>query len=918
MSARGPGPEWPRRAFQLPRAEARLEAELAAEFRFHLDERREQFLAQGMSREEAEREVARRFGDYDAHLRVTRAIDASTLRQERRSNVLRTLGREMRRAARVLRRDRAFTLLAFLTLALGLGASTAIFSVLDAVVLRALPYREADALVSVMHPATVPGSGARKWGLSPGGYFGFRERTRTLDDLGMYASSGFTVTNGGDAELVQVARVTASLLSTLRAQPAAGRLLLPHDDRPGGPQVVVLSHEFWQRRFGGDPGMIGRNLETSVGSWEIIGVAERGVALPMPGPFASAADLGGFTVDVWVPLQLDPAGPFFNDHPYVGVGRLQAGVTVADAQREFEGIFRRITEELPDVYSPGFLRQYDFRVEVASLRDSVLGPSVPRALWLLFGAVALVLVIAAANVGNLFLLRFEARRRESAIRTALGAGRAEMAAHYLSETLLLCLAAAGAGVVLATAGLRALLAIAPTNIPRLAEVSLGGRSVLAAVAVALLLGLVLGLVPLLRRGLDMGTLRDGGRGLSASPRQRTVRHALVAGQLALTLVLLSGAGLMFRSFDQLRRVEPGFDPAGVLAFELSLPFLRYDTREKAAVFHEELQRRIGALPGVAAVGGGRVPLEQFGTGCSAVFRENRPYGVDERTPCVPTPSAIPGYFEALGIRVAGRAPAWHDVASRSQAVVVTRALAERLWPGEDPIGKGISSNGSDSPAWYRITGVIPELRAEALDQPPTEAVFYAATGLRADVRSGALNDLTVFVRASTADPYALLPAIRAAVRELDPQVPLVRPRAMHSVVARSMARTRFILTLLGIAASVALVLSAVGIYGVISYLVTQRRIEIGIRMALGASVPQVVHMVVMQSVRIAALGIVVGLAAALAGGRVMRALLFEVEAADPAVLVSGMVLLLTAVLAASWMPALRASRVDPGEAMRET
>jgi hypothetical protein len=347
MSPRDPGA--PRRAFQLPRATDRLDAELEAEFRFHLEERIDEFVAQGMSRADAEREVGQRFGDREAYLRRARAIDAVALRQERRSALLRTLGREMRRAARVLRRDRAFTVIAFLTLALGLGATTAIFTVLDAVVLRALPYRDAGRLVSVMHPATVPGSGERTWGLSPGGYFGFRAQTRTLSDLGMYGSGGFTVTNGGDAELVRVARVTASILSTLQARPSAGRLLLRDDDAPGGPQVAVLSHEFFQRRFGGDLTMIGRNLETSVGPFEIIGVTEPGLALPVPGPFASSADLSGLRVDVWTPLQLNPAGPFFNNHPYVGIGRLRPDIGVADAQREFVGLFQRITEELPRI-----------------------------------------------------------------------------------------------------------------------------------------------------------------------------------------------------------------------------------------------------------------------------------------------------------------------------------------------------------------------------------------------------------------------------------------------------------------------------------------------------------------------------------------------------------------------------------------
>jgi putative ABC transport system permease protein len=918
VSTPSKGPHGPRRAFSLPRSPDRLTDDVDEEFGFHMAERIDQFVAQGMTREQAEAEVAKRFGDIDTLRRTTRAIDAATLQRSRRTELWRTFVRELRRAPRVLLRDRAFTLIAFVTLALGLGATTAIFTVLDAVVLRALPYDNASELVSVMHPATVPGSGERVWGLSPGGYFGFRNGTQQLSDMGLYASSGFTVTNDGNAEVVQTARVTASLFSTLRAMPEVGRLLLPDDDVPGGPQVAVISHEFFERRFGGDRRIVGRNLETSVGSFEIVGVAEPGLTLPMPGPFASSSNLSGFVVDVWTPLQLDPAGPFYNNHPYVGVGRMKPGVTVENAQREFVSLFQRITEQLPSVYSPGFLAQYNFRVGVTSLRDAVLGPSVPRTLWTLFGAVLLVLLIAAANVGNLFLLRFEARRRESAIRTALGAGWGDMAAHYLAETLMLCLTSAAAGVALAAVGLRALLAIAPTNIPRLGEVAMSPRSMAMAFVLALLLAVVLGVVPLLRRGIDMATLRDGGRGLSASPRQRAVRHSLVVGQLALTLVLLAGAGLLLRSFNTLRQVEAGFDATGVLAFDVSLPFLTYDTREKAATFHQALQASLAAMPGVTSVGGGPVPLEAFGTGCAVVFRENRPYGVDEQTPCVFTPTALPGFFDVLGIEVEGRVPEWRDVTSRSQAVVVTRALADRLWPNESAIGKGIGSNGSDAPEWYRVVGVIPELRAEALDQPPSEAVFYAATGFEPNARSGELNDLTYFVRASTADLYSLVPAIREAVRTLDAQVPLVNPRSMARVVSQSVARTSFLLTLLAIAAGSALLLSAVGIYGVVSYLVSQRRAEIGIRLALGATASQVVRLVVLQSARLAIAGVALGLVAALLGSRLLVALLYGVQATDLAVLTGGTVLLLLVVAAASWAPALRAARVDPGEAMRQT
>lgn len=907
----------PRRSFSLPPNRARIEAELQDEFRFHIEERIEQFVADGMTREQAELEVARRFGNYEAHRALTQQIDEDTMHQRKRMERWRDVQREVRLAWRSLIRAPGFAAVALITLALGIGATTAIFTVLDAVVLRPLAYRNAEQLVSILHPATVPGSGERKWGLSAGGYFNFKAANHSFSSMAMYRNSSLTVTNGGTADVAQLSMVTSTIFPVLQARAAYGRLLTDADDQPGAPGVVVLSDEFFKRRFGGDPSTIGKNLETSAGTFQIVGVAEPGLRLPMPGPFESSGNLAGLDVDVWLPVQENPNGPFFNSHPYVGLARLNAGVTIDAAQRDLATIFARFPELMPRAYSPGFIKQYNFRIEVSALRNAVLGPRIPRTLWMLFGAVSLVLLIAAANVSNLFMVRMEARRRDAAIRNALGADRAQMATHFLSETMLLATTAALLSVILAAIGLRALLAIAPADIPRLSAVTLSWRSVTVALAIAAILGALLGVLPLFRRGIDLGTLRDGGRGLSASPRQRAVRSALVVGQMALALMLLSAAGLMLRSFDRLRHVKPGFSADHVLAFDISLPFTEYKSREAAAVFHRELQRRIAELQGVASVGSvGSVPLETFGTGCSVVFRENRPYGSDEQTPCVPTPIAAPGLFDALRIPVRGRAPTWNDVDGRTQAVVITKELGDRLWPNEDPIGKGIGSNGPKSLVWYRIVGVISEFKAEALDQPSTEAVFYPPTGLVADQQTDAINDLTYMVRTSAVDAITLVPAVRKIVAEMNPRVPVVNARSMDDVVKRSMARTSFIMILLGVAAAVALVLSAVGIYGVVSYVVTQRRTEIGIRMALGASVNEVVRLVLMQSVWLAVIGVAVGLVGAIAVTRLLQSVLFEVSPTDPVVFVGVVLLLLTIATIASFVPAKRAARIDPVEAMR--
>ena len=907
----------PRRDFRLPPTRDRIDAELQEEFRFHIEERIEQFITEGMTRRQAELEVEARFGDYETFRTLTRQIDEDTMNKRRRTERVMDVRREVRHAARALMRAPGFALVAFITLALGIGATTAIYAVLDAVVLRPLAYRESEQLVSVLHPATVPGSGERKWGISAGGYFDIKQHNHTFSDFAMYRNSGFTVTNGGEAEMVQVAMVTSSIFPVMRARAVAGRLLNDKDDVEGAPSVVVLSNEFFQRRFGGDPSMIGKNLETSGSTYEIVGVAEPGLVMPMPGPFGSTANLAGFGVDVWVPMHLNPNGPFYNNHPYVGLGRLKPGMTVDSAQRDLQAIFAGFTEKLPDVYSKGFVKQYNFRIEVSPLRNAVLGPKIPRTLWMLFGAVSLVLLIAAANVSNLFMVRMEARRHETAIRTALGADRTRMAAHYLSETLLLCLTAGAAGIVIAALGLRAMLAIAPTDIPRLAHVTLSWRSAAIAMSIAAVLGTLLGIAPSLRKAIDLGVLREGGRGLSGSPRQRTMRSGLVIGQIALALMLLSAAGLMLRSFDRLRQVRPGFDATNVLTFSISLPFNEYKSREQALVFHEEFSRRLREIGGVTAVGGtSAVPLEDYGTGCSVVFRENRPYAVGEQTPCVSTPAAIPGFFDALRIPVRGRTPTWADVHNRSQAVVVTKALGDRLWPGEDPIGKGIGSNGRDSKVWYHIVGVIPELKAEALDQPPTEAVFYAPTGLRANEQTGEMNDVEYMVRTNGVDPLSVTDAVRKIITAMNPRVPLMDARSMEAVVQRSLARTSFMMILLGVAATVALLLSAVGIYGVVSYVVTQRRSEIGIRMALGATIARVVRLVMLQSVMLAVVGVVIGLAGAYAMNKLLASMLFETSTTDPLVLAAVVVLLMAIATIATLVPARRAARIDPVEAMR--
>lgn len=836
------------------------------------------------------------------------------------------LGREVRLAVRSLRRAPAFTGIALVTLALGIGATTAIYGVLESVVLRPLPYRDVDRLVTILHPVTVPGTGEGTWGLSSGGYFQFRTLSRTLEDLGGYRTGRTVLGDDEDRpESVQTAEITASLFSVLGARPHLGRLISPTDDVPSASPTVVLSHELWQRSFGADPGVVGRTIRLADQAYEVIGVAEPGLSLPMPGPFASTADLAGFGVDVWVPLRLDPNGPFWNSHQYTGIGRLRAGATIAQAQAELAAITARLPELVPNAYSARFVEEVNFQVGVRSLTEAVLGPTVGRSLWILFGAVGLVLLIALANVANLFLVRLEARRREVAVRTALGGSRGQLVLQHLAESLVLTLGAGAVGLLLAWGGLPVILAMAPRSIPRLGAVSLHGTTVLFAVALAIVAGVGLGLLSRLQSsgnsGDNLGALRDGGRGLTGSRRQQRMRGALVIGQMVLAVVLLAAAGLLVRSFEQLRRVQPGLDPAGVLTFTVTLPRSQYATVETAAAFHEAFSARLAALPGVTAVGAAsKLPLHDYGAGCTGVAPERRPTasGADgSRGRCVPVTTFTPGYFAAMGIPVEGRSPDWSDVERRTQAAVVTRALADRLWPGEDPIGRGVLPGDRGRDGYYRVVGVVPELRAAGLDQPPAEVLFVPATMLGPPPsQSSMLNTLVYSVRTTGDAPTAVLPAVRAVLREMDPQVPIVNPRAMTEVVARSVARTTFILLLLGIAATMALMLSAVGMYGVISYVVTQQRAEIGIRIALGAPVAQIGRMIVWRSLRLGLIGAALGVVAALWTTHLLEALLFGVSPSDPWVLASVPLMLLAVTIAAALAPALRAARTDPAEAMR--
>ena len=834
-----------------------------------------------------------------------RANDAERPRMRRRTELGDTLAREVKHAVRALARTPSFTLMTLVTLALGLGAATAIFTILDAVVLRPLPYPHGDRLVALSSP--VPGiKAAPVWGIARHEQYYFERESRTLEDLGVYRTDAWTVMGDGtahQAEQVPTAEVSASLFGVLGIVPERGRLLNAADNRQQQPSVAVISRGFWQRRFGSDPAIVGKTIDVE------------GYPITVVGIVPASAQLPDYNVDLWLPLYTYPEMQAISNHVFDAIARLRPRVTVEDAQRELTRLTSRFSEAFPNVYTDRWLKQTGFTTRVVSLRDEVVGDLVTKAIWILFGAVAVVLLIAAANVVNLFLVRGESRRLEVSVRGALGAGTADLAWFYLTESLLLASASALGAVVLAWAALRILLAIAPSTLPRLAEIHLGGGSVSFASSCALAAGVVLGVVPLARTRFDLGLLREGGRGATGSRRRLAARNVLVVSQTALALVLLAAAGLLVRSLRNLRGVQPGFDPHGVMTLSLSLPNARYRSYQQIAAFYEQLGSRARALPGVTAVGfGGELPLESTELCTSAVV--DVPGSSGEREDCVQLMWTSPGYFEALRIPVRGHAPSWSETDAGGAGAVVSGAFANRFWPNEDAIGRGVRCCNANGP-FYRITGVTGAVRTHGLDRSPGQVVYFPLVPFADHPgMEGMPLYMHMVVRTTPGHELTLVPSITRIVNELDPQIPITELASMDALVAQSLARRSFTMILLATAAALALLLSAVGIYGVISYVVAQRRGEIGIRMALGARTGAVRAMVVGQSLRLAVLGVAIGLLGSIAITRVLGALLFGVSPTDPIVLVGAAVVLLLLAAAASYAPARRASRVDPVEALR--
>jgi putative ABC transport system permease protein len=908
-----PTPRWDklRRAFRLPSTRRRLRQELDDELRFHLEGRIEELMERdGLSRNQADSEARRRFGDYGAYRQQARHIDDSMLTRRHRMEFFDTLRRETQHAGRALLRAPSFSVITIVTLALGLGAATTIYTLLDRVVIRPLPYPHAERMLHVgtLWPKVQADA---EFAISKGQYFYFKKNSTTLADMLLYDEEMEVIPGDGDhpPERVPTFLVSANTFSVLGIRPELGHVFAADLERSQDPTAALISHGYWQRRFGGDPSIIGKRLPLSA-DWtlEIVGVLPPNASLP------------DGKADIWMRNYLNPKEPPQNNHTHRTIALMKPGATVQAVAAEITGLQNQMMREYPDVYSPSFVNRVGFAMHVTSLRDAIVGGPIARALWLLFAAVGFVLLIAGANVANLFLVRIDARRREAAVRTALGAERSHLAVHYLTESLLLSIAAGLGAIALGDALLHVILAIAPQSLPRVDEVTFDGRSVMFCMTAAMAFGVVFGVLPLISSGVDVGMLRDGGRGLTISRSNDLARKALALAQVALAVVLLAGAALMVKSFARLRGVRPGFDPVGVESMTLFLPSSRYKTAADEEAFWRDLTRRVEALPGVTHAGAtDNLPLAG-GFGCTGVITDAP--GPDNGN-CMPMVMVTPGFFETMGIKLRGVTPTWSDVEAGSGPLVVSQAFAKRFWADQNAVGHTVKpfSNGMPS---FPVVAVAEDIRGTGLQNPPVEAIYFPiispsnastakwGTGWWADHRQ-----MSLVVRAPNAHPEALVNSIRTIVTQIDPQVPIADIQSMELVVSKSTAETSFTMLVLLIAATIALALSAVGIYGVISYVVGQRRAEIGIRMALGAQVREVSRLIVSQSMRLAGTGVMVGLFGAIAGTRLLRSLLFETSPTDPVVLALTAGTLLVVALIASFGPTRRAAKIDPVEAMRQ-
>jgi putative ABC transport system permease protein len=870
--------------------------DLIEEMAQHIEARYRALLAQGRAEPEAHREALEelsdpaRLAEEIRRINPPRLTEPSTLQVVgQRSRWLDVLWHDVRYGVRALRQSPGFTFLACLTLALGVGANTAIFTVVNAVLLRPFPFAEADRLVRLWE--SNPSGGWPTFAVSHPNFLDWRAQSTSFERLAAMTGTGFSASAAEGAEMVRGWAVTAEFFATLGVSPARGRMFTADEDRPGGnTRVVVLTHPYWRRRFGGAEHAVGQTLVLNDDPYTVIGV--------LPESFT----WGGPTLDLVVPLAPNPARSR-GDHRLLVVGRLKPGVSLEEAHAELGAIAARLERQFPD-------SNEGWTVRVATFYDWLISEETRQSLLILSGAVALVLLIACANVANLLLARGASRQRELAIRLALGADRSRIVGQLLVEAMLLALLATCFGLLVAYGAVELLTWSAPTVLPRLDEVSIDVRVLAFALGAALVTGLLFGLLPALQASRPRlnDTLKAGGAASGTSVSRQRLRSALVVGEMALSVALLIGAGLLVRSLWQLQRTDPGFRHDNVVTALFHLPGTRYPDGQAARSFHERLLERVRAVPGVQAaalasmvpLGGGNTSSEIHLPG-TPVRPGGASLGADWRV-------VSPDYFKTMGIPLRGRDFDERDGGGAPPVAIISETAARRYFPNEDPLGRAIVIRSfTDQPS--TIVGVAGDVRGTALDSDPGPMV-YGSTRMYAG-----WNPMHVVVRGAL-EPDAYVSSIREAVRSIDNQVPVFDVRSAEELIARSLGPRRFNMYLLACFALAALLLASVGLFGVMAYLVSQRTRDIGIRLALGAARSDVMRLVVARGLLLAIAGAALGMAGGLAMTDLMKGMLFSITPRDPTTFIAVPLLLIAVAAAACYVPARRATRVDPLVALR--
>ncbi len=813
----------------------------------------------------------------------------------------------LKHVVRRLGRAPMFTAVTVVTIAIGVGANSAIFSVINGILIKPLPFPQPERLVSVRQAA--PGVGAADLDASPSDYFIFREENRTFQQFGIWITSSASVTGLAAPESVRGLDLTSGTLAALGVQPILGRWFTIKDEDSGSPKTLILTYGYWQRKFGGDASVIGRRIVADGKAREIIGV--------MPQSFRFLDE----KPDLIFPIQFERANVVLGNFSYRALARLKPGITLAQANADVARMIPLVDANFPP--PPGFtLKQFeDARIQASlrPLKQDVTG-DLGRVLWLLMASIGIVLLIACANVANLLLVRAEGRQQELAIRTALGASSAQIAGEFLVESMVLGVLGGAAGLSLAYGALRLLVRLAPVSLPRLENIKLDPLALLFTLALSLVTGVLCGLMPVFRFAAPhlMAALRAGGRTLSQSRETHRARNTLVVLQVALAAVLLIGAGLTIRTFQALRNVQPGFTgPRELQTVSVSIPESQVKEPERVVRAQQEILRKVSAIPGVSAA----ALVDTIPTGgndyTDVVYPEDRPHTEGKLPPLRRFKFLAPGLFQTMGTRlIAGRDITWTDIYGQRPVVMVSENMARELW--RDPVAAiGKRVRGSTIDPWREIVGVVADIHSDGADRKAPTTVYWPVMMKNFDGEETFIQRSAIFtIRSSRAGSESFINEVRQAVWSVNPDVPLADIRTMEQVYRASLARRSFTLVMLAIAGGMALLLGVIGIYGVMSYSVSQRTREIGIRIALGAQGARLRAMVVRQGVLLAAAGVALGLIAAVALMRILSSLLFEVSPVDPATYCAVSAGLLAAAAAASYVPANRASIVDPMEALR--